>query len=104
MKKLHLILAFVSSLLATVVWAEPADINAADGSTLVDVMVGVGLTRTTVGVDYRAAFGVLESVSELVKVNGIGVAMIEKNRISMWERVPQGTLSSHVLVIGIRQS
>ena len=65
-------------------------------------------------------FGVLECVYQLVKVQGISVALIEKNEdwitvvtgsriltVKMTARpkwVSQGTLSPHVLLIGIRQS
>ena len=40
MKKMHLILALVVSLLAIPVWAEPVDINTADADTLAEVMGG----------------------------------------------------------------
>ena len=83
MKKMHLILALVVSLLAIPVWAEPVDINTADADTLAEVMVGVGPTLATAIVDHRAAFDVFESICELVKVKGIGVALIEKNRDSI---------------------
>ena len=68
MKKMHLILALVASLLAGPIWAEPVDINTADTDNLAEVMVGVSPTLATTIVDYRAAFGVFESVDELVKV------------------------------------
>ena len=83
MKKMHLILGLVTSLLATPVWAEPIDINTADADTLAEVMLVVGSTLATAIVDYRAASDVFESVCELVKVKGIGVALIEKNRDSI---------------------
>ena len=83
MKKMHLILALVVSLLAIPVWAEPVDINTADADTLAEVMVGVGPTLATAIVDYRAACVVFKSVHESVKVKGIGVALIEKNRDSI---------------------
>ena len=83
MKKMHLTLVLVASLLATPVWAEPVDINTADADTLAEVMAGVCPTLATAIEDYRAAFGVFESVYELVKVKGIGVALIEKNRDSI---------------------
>ena len=54
MEKIYLILALIASFLVTPVWAEP--------------------------VDYLVAFGVFESVHELVKAKGIGVALIGKNR------------------------
>ena len=83
MKKKHLILALVASMLATPVWSKPVDINTADTDTMAEVMVGVGPTLVTAIVDYRAAVGVFESVYELDKVKGIGVALIEKNRDSI---------------------
>ena len=83
MKKMHLILALVVSLLAIPVWAEPVDINTADADTLAEVMVGVAPTLATAIADYQASFGVFESVYELDKVKGIGVALIEKNRDSI---------------------
>ena len=46
-------------------------------------MAGVALTLTTVIVYYWAAFGAFESVYELAKIKGIGVALVEKNRDSI---------------------
>ena len=42
-KKMHVNLAFVASLLATPVWAKPADIDIPDADTFAEVMAGVGL-------------------------------------------------------------
>ena len=47
------------------------------------MMVGLGPTLAMAIVDYRAAFDVFKIVCELVKVKGIGVALIEKNRDSI---------------------
>ena len=47
MKKMHLILALVGSLLAVPVWAKSVDINTADADTSAEVMAGVGLTLAT---------------------------------------------------------
>ena len=57
MKKMHLILVFVVSFLATPAWAKPVDINTVDADTLPEVMAGVVLTLTTVIVYYWVAFG-----------------------------------------------
>ena len=56
------------------------NINTADADTLAEVMVGIVPTLVMVIVNYRAECGVFESVYELVKLKGIGVALIEKNR------------------------
>ena len=61
MKKIYLIVALAASFLVTPVWAKP--------------------------VDYRVAFGVFESVHELVKVTGIGATLIEKN----WDSITVDT-------------
>ena len=78
-----LILALIASLLATRARAETVDIKLADADTLAEVIVGVGPTLATTIVDCRAAFGVFESVYELVIFKGIVAALIGNNRDSI---------------------
>ena len=80
---MHLILALVAGLLATPAWAKPVDVNTADVDTLGEMIVGGGPALAMAIVDYQPAFSVFESFYELVKVKGIGVALIEKNRDSI---------------------
>ena len=80
---MHLILALVAGLLATPAWAKPVDVNTADVDTLGEMIVGGGPALAMAIVDYRVAFGVFKIVYELVKVKGISVALIEKNRDSI---------------------
>lgn len=56
------------------------DINSADAATIAEALDGVGLVKAQEIVAYREMFGNFESVDELVEVQGIGMATVEKNR------------------------
>ena len=75
MKKMYLIFAFAGNCY----WSR----RTVRDDTLAEVMVGVGSTLAMATVVYWTVCGVFKSVSELVKVKGIGVALIEKNRDSI---------------------
>lgn len=69
-----LLFAFAS----TFAWA--VDINTADAASLAAELKGVGQERAKAIVEYREANGPFRSVDDLVKVKGIGPALLEKNR------------------------
>ncbi len=56
------------------------DINVADAVTIAATMDGVGLVKAREIVAYREMFGKFRSIDELIDVQGIGPATIEKNR------------------------
>lgn len=56
------------------------DINSADATAIAEALDGVGLVKAKEIVAYREMFGEFESVDELLEVEGIGPATVEKNR------------------------
>ena len=56
------------------------DLNKADAATLQRELAGVGATKSQAIVAYRESNGAFTSVDELLEVNGIGKAILEKNR------------------------
>ncbi len=59
---------------------QQVDINSADATTLAQVLDGVGLAKARAIVEYREQFGKFQSVEQLLEVNGIGAATLDKNR------------------------
>jgi len=59
---------------------ETVNINAADEQTLAAVLKGIGPSRAKEIVRYRESYGPFSSVEELVEVQGISKATLEKNR------------------------
>lgn len=56
------------------------NLNTADAATLQRELLGVGEVKAQAIVAYREAHGDFSAVDELLEVNGIGVAILEKNR------------------------
>lgn len=56
------------------------DINAADATAIAAVLEGVGMVKAREIVAYREMYGKFRSIDELVEVQGIGIATVEKNR------------------------
>lgn len=56
------------------------DINVADATAIAAALDGVGLIKAKEIVAYREMFGNFRSIDELMEVQGIGPATIEKNR------------------------
>jgi len=56
------------------------DINNADAVAIAAALEGVGMVKAQEIVAYREMFGNFRSVDELLEVQGIGVATLEKNR------------------------
>ena len=80
MNKIRIFLAFLILSFSTFVYAAAVDINTADAQTLTKNIKGVGLAKATAIVAYREEHGKFQKVEDLVKVKGIGVKLIEKNR------------------------
>ena len=73
--------ALVASLLlfAGSVIAGPVNVNSADAATLAAELDGVGASRAEAIIAYREAHGDFKSLEDLLKVKGVGKAIIEKN-------------------------
>lgn len=56
------------------------DLNAADAETLTRELAGIGASKAQAIVEYRETHGAFSSVDDLLEVNGIGAATLEKNR------------------------
>ncbi|KRW70189.1 MULTISPECIES: ComEA family DNA-binding protein [Stutzerimonas stutzeri subgroup] len=56
------------------------NLNTADAQTLSRELRGIGATKAKAIVDYREEHGPFSSVDELLEVNGIGSATLEKIR------------------------
>lgn len=65
---------------AVVAQAAVVDLNSADAETLTRELIGIGAIKAEAIVAYREAHGPFASVDELLEVNGIGAATLEKNR------------------------
>ncbi|MEZ5491692.1 MAG: ComEA family DNA-binding protein [Gammaproteobacteria bacterium] len=59
---------------------QQVDINSADAATLAEALDGVGLVKAQAIIEYRQQFGKFQSLEQLLEVNGIGAATLEKNR------------------------
>lgn len=59
---------------------QQVDINSADAATLAEALDGVGLVKAQAIIEYREQFGKFQSLEQLLEVNGIGAATLEKNR------------------------
>ncbi len=73
MRILLSLLLFISFIFAGV------DINKADAKELA-TLKGIGEVKSKKIVDFRESEGCFESVDDLLKVKGIGVKTLEKNR------------------------
>ncbi|CAH0532929.1 hypothetical protein VST7929_00778 [Vibrio stylophorae] len=61
-------------------FAIQVNINTATAEELETLLTGIGETKAKRIVEYRQANGDFQSVDDLVKVKGIGVATVNKNR------------------------
>ena len=60
--------------------AERINVNQADAATLAAEITGIGPARAEAIVAYREAHGPFQSVDDLLLVQGIGEATLNKNR------------------------
>ncbi len=58
----------------------PININSADAQTIAETLIGVGMVRAKEIVAYREMFGKFQSLEELMEVQGIGAATLDKNK------------------------
>jgi len=77
-KLLHLL--FACMLTATVLAAEPVNINTASAEEISQNLKGIGLSKAQAIVEYREANGSFLHVDELVNVKGIGIRTVDQNR------------------------
>jgi len=63
--------------------AAPVNINTADAKVLDTALVGIGPKTAKAIVEHRTKHGAYKSVDELIKVKGIGPALLEKNRANI---------------------
>lgn len=59
---------------------EPVDINSADASAIAAALNGIGESKARAIVEYREQNGPFKSADELVKVKGVGLKTVDKNR------------------------
>jgi len=91
MKKIYLIVMLAMLSLGVVYAQGSVNINTADAKTLAATLDGVGLSKARAIVEYRQQNGAFKSVDEIVKVNGIGLATLAKNRALMRLVEPKST-------------
>ena len=71
----------LSAMLAFSVWAgQPVNVNTASAEQIAQSLVGVGLSKAQAIVEYRNKNGLFQHPDELVKVKGIGLKTVDKNR------------------------
>ena len=63
--------------------AGPVNINKADAATIAKELDGIGKSRAEAIVAYREKNGVFKSVTDLLKVKGIGQKVLEQNRANI---------------------
>lgn len=72
-----------SLLLCAAAWAGPVNINTADAATLAAELEGIGAAKAQAIVEYRSKHGPFKNVEDLLLVDGIGAATLEKNRTNI---------------------
>lgn len=60
--------------------AEPVNVNTADATTIAANLNGIGDTKARAIVEFREKNGPFKSADELVKVKGVGLKTVDKNR------------------------
>jgi competence protein ComEA len=73
----------LAALLSSGAFADPVNINTADARTLAKELSGIGLSRAQAIVEYREKNGPFKSVDDLAKVKGIGMKVVEQNRVNI---------------------
>ncbi len=76
MKKLGIILM----LLAFNAIAKPVNINTANAKTIAASLQGIGQKKAEAIVKYRKTHGKFKTIKDLVKVKGIGLKTLQKNK------------------------
>lgn len=78
--KTEAVTAPVATEAATKTHAGKVDLNKADALTLQQELIGVGEAKAQAIVAYRDSNGPFASADELLEVNGIGKAILDRNR------------------------
>ena len=79
MKTIRNVVALLTLVFASFVYAGPVNINTADALTLSKNIKGVGLKKAQAIVAYREQNGEFKTVEDLKKVKGIGPKLLKKN-------------------------
>lgn len=79
-RKIVLIAAICLSAFFQMAVAAPVDVNTADAAAISAALQGVGPAKAKAIVDYRQANGPFKTVDDLLKVKGIGPAILKKNQ------------------------
>lgn len=79
-RKIVLIAAICLSAFFQMAVAAPVDVNTADAAAISAALLGVGPAKAKAIVDYRQANGPFKAVDDLLKVKGIGPAILKKNQ------------------------
>lgn len=90
-KTRRLCILFLSLFFLNVYAVSPLDINAATAEQFSAVLSGVGEAKAKAIVAFRDQNGRFDTVEELVKVKGIGRALLDKNRTFITVNDGQGT-------------
>lgn len=65
---------------ASLAHAAAVNLNSASANELAEALSGIGLTKAEAIVSFRDTNGAFLSVEDLVRVKGIGDALLERNR------------------------
>lgn len=76
-KKAFLLL-FIPFALLNILSASPININQADRAEIVENLMGIGNVKADAIIEYRDEHGPFETVSDLLKVKGIGAKTVEQ--------------------------
>lgn len=77
------------SLISISALAEPVDLNAAWAQEINESLHGIGLSKAQKIIEYRIRFGPIDTLEELLVINGIGEKTLEKNRAKIITRLIQ---------------
>ncbi len=77
------ILGMVLAVASGMALAGPVNINTADAKTLAKELTGVGPEKADAIVKYRTEKGPFTAPEQIKKVNGIGDAIFEQNKVNI---------------------
>lgn len=77
----RIVAGLAGAFLAATAWAGQAvNVNTASAEMLAESLEGIGLSKARAIVAYREANGPFRGADELVKVKGVGLATVDRNR------------------------
>jgi competence protein ComEA len=79
----RLVQALIVSLLPSIAWAGPVNVNTADAATLAQELDGIGPVKAQAIVEYRQKNGPYRTADDLLKVQGIGQRVLDQNRANI---------------------